>query len=338
MSQFSAKATWLVVLILFVLSFSTAACAQLKRELAPEKGRILYAAIKTPTDFVHATGVSYHSLSTGGTAPQTNLAMQIPLHTPLNYPCPAWTDDGRYIAFNDARNITILDTRENERREIEVDFDFLMPVVWSPDGTRLAFSGNPEVDPFTPAISTVWLMDLTTMTWRPLLECQRCFAPTWHPDGSLVAFVNLESDMIEILDINTGLTGGSFPVPNLTLSTYGEGALLSWSPTGDKIAFAAITIGGRKHVYILSLKSGEIRDLTPREERADSPTWSPSGRQILYRVVQEEEPPLPDEGPWLLNTSFVIRSLEQSGDFTLRSAQTSPILSCPNWLPQLDSR
>jgi dipeptidyl aminopeptidase/acylaminoacyl peptidase len=307
----------------------------------PEEGWILYAALATPTDFVHSERIVFQRTSTSGdTAVQPEIPVRTPLSShigPLYPPCPDWTEDGRFVAFNDGRNITIFDTRENELQEIEVDFDFLPTVVWSPDQTKLAFSGNSEAGPSTSAISSIWLADLRKMSWQPLVECENCVGPTWHPDGSRIAYANRETDSIEVFDLRAGNIIDTFRVTGFTFSTYGEGQgpLLAWSPQGNRIAFSANHPDyNAQHIFLLNLETGDIDDLTWGEEQADSPTWSPSGEQLLYRVVRAEEPPLPSEGPWKLDTSFVIRSVDERNRMrVLLSEHTSPIISCPNWLP-----
>lgn len=344
--RYSLKVVLIVAWILFlILSSLTAACRQLlDRELVPEEGRVLYGALQTRTDFIGANQITFHTISS---SESTVEQLEVPVQNPLsslpgvsNPPCPDWTQDGRYVAFNDGRNITVFDVREDSLREIEVDFDLLSTVVWSPDQTRLAYSGDSRVGPSNAVISTIWLADLRTKTWRRLVKCQYCVGPAWHPDGSLIAYANGDSDSIEIFDIRAGNISETFPVARSAFSTsnLGQGSLLAWSPQGDQIAFSAQHPDiDEQHVFVLTLETGEIDDLTPHEERADSPTWSPSGEQILYRTVRSHEPPLPSEEPWLLDTSFVIRSLYEPGDQNLLSAQTSPILTCPNWLsPESD--
>lgn len=329
---------------MFALSSLTVACNQLlERELVPEGGRILYAALETPTDFVHSDRIAFHGISTSGNV-DTVVQLEIPVQTSLGTlpgvlypPCPDWTEGGRYVAFNDGRNITIFDTGEDELRELHIDFDFLSTVVWSPDQTRIAFNGNPEVGSSTNVISTIWLADLRTISWRPLVECENCVGPTWHPDGTRIAYVNRKSEDIEVFDVRAGQITNAFGVSGFTFSTYavGQGPLLAWSPQGDQIAFSAQHPDiDAQHIFLLDVKTGEIDDLTGHEEQADSPTWSPSGEQVLYRVVRREEPPLPSEEPWRLNTSLVIKSAEaRSRALVFLSEQTSPILTCPNWLP-----
>lgn len=327
---------------MFVLCSLTVACNQLlERELVPEGGRILYAALETPTGFVRSDRITFQGISTSGDA-EAVVQLEIPVQTSLstvpgvfNPPCPDWTQDGRYVAFNEGRNIIVFDAREEELIEFELEFDFLSMVVWSPDQIRLAFSGNQLVD--STGVSTVWLADLRTMSWQSLVDCRSCTDPAWHPDGSLIAYVNHETDGIEVFDLSAGHVIDTFPIARSAFSTsdLGQGPLLAWSPQGDRIALSAQHPDtDRQHIFILTLETRELRNMTPLEERADSPTWSPSGEQLLYRVVRPEEPPLPSEESWQLDTSFVITSVEERNrTLVLLSEQTSPILTCPNWLP-----
>jgi Tol biopolymer transport system component len=54
----------------------------------------------------------------------------------------------------------------------------------------------------------------------------------------------------------------------------------AWSPDGSSIAIAANGADRRPLVFILSLSSGEVRQLTDHLSRA--PVWSPDGGRIAF--------------------------------------------------------
>ena len=144
---------------------------------------------------------------------------------------------------------------------------------WSPDGTRLAFSGS----------CGVYVMDADGSNRRQI-SGQRPDFIDWSPQGDLVAFASQLTDVNEregihfiyIIDVNGASeerTAGAATTPNFT-----------WSPDGSQIAYSART----PHSVLPSLGivstdgSQQINLFLGDEISIDWPSWSPDGTLIVY--------------------------------------------------------
>jgi WD40 repeat protein len=60
---------------------------------------------------------------------------------------------------------------------------------------------------------------------------------------------------------------------------------LAWSPSGDQLAFMGAMDGPSSDLYVYSLASGEITQLTDGPSQGIRPTWSPDGETIVHAGV-----------------------------------------------------
>jgi Tol biopolymer transport system component len=140
------------------------------------------------------------------------------------------------------------------------------PPVWSPDGTRIAFTS------FRDGQQEVYVMQadgsqqtrLTTSTrWAEI--------PTWSPDGTRLAYA--QNGEIVLYDLTTATSTA------ITARQAGERAYNEpvWSPDGTQVAFWQAPIGAGA-VFLADLTSGQITRLTD----GIRPRWSPDGTTILF--------------------------------------------------------
>ena len=102
---------------------------------------------------------------------------------------PAWSPDGRSIAFQGYRDgtwriWTVAPDGTGAAAITSGPFDDREPH-WSPDGTRIAFSSDRSGN------YDIWMLDVksrqvTQVTKNPAND----FTPTWSPDGKEIAFVS----------------------------------------------------------------------------------------------------------------------------------------------------
>jgi Tol biopolymer transport system component len=58
----------------------------------------------------------------------------------------------------------------------------------------------------------------------------------------------------------------------------------AWSPNGAAIAFThRPERGGNREIFVLTLKTGNLRRLTRTKADESLPQWSPDGRRIVYQ-------------------------------------------------------
>ena len=157
---------------------------------------------------------------------------------------------------------------------------------WSPDARRLVFAsdkdglgrGNTEIYTANPDGS-----DIQRITNNSEIDT----SPTFSPNGREVAFISTRAGGQHLYKMGVDGT-------NLRRLRV-EGTQIdspSWNPNpqiSDLIAYAASEGGNRFQVFVYSLTTGRSVKLTSGYGRADSPSWSPDGRQIVFEAQQANE-------------------------------------------------
>jgi len=174
---------------------------------------------------------------------------------------------------------------------------------WSPDGRQIAFlfsrhqiSDNP-LDPLASADDHRWpalfVMDADGNNVHKIRSLHLPVVSIgWSPDGKTLAVTAKSAPMERS---GTALAkepgqgrGGIYVLPVTGDGTIrlviGGGSDPSWSPDGTNIAYSANRDkdGGKSSIFIAKADgSGEIR-LTEKKYSARSPAWSPDGKTIAF--------------------------------------------------------
>jgi TolB protein len=188
----------------------------------------------------------------------------------------SWSPDARSIAYTSfvrgAPNIFVSHIYQGTRDELTRDSGNNTLPVWSPDGTRIAFSstrdhsGNTEI-----YVMNADGSNLRRLTNNPAIDT----TPTWSPNGTQIAFVSDRRGPPQIWVMSAdGL--GQQPLT----SEYSDRP--TWSPAPyNEIAFAART-GPGQDIKILDLATREVRQLTFGEGTNESPAFAPNGRHLAF--------------------------------------------------------
>lgn len=188
---------------------------------------------------------------------------------------PAWSADGREIAFARGHVMTNIDIYVmaadggGERRLTEHPERDEQPA-WSPDGGTIAFLSHRDGD------VAIWLMDPDGGNKRKLALGRE---PAWSPDGNHIAFTSGQydgNDEIYLIDAD-----GSNLRRLTTDSHYDWHA--AWSPEGRRLAFNSERFGGEE-LMLADVESGrQVRVTVAKHTFEQDPVWSPDGRALAYQ-------------------------------------------------------
>lgn len=147
---------------------------------------------------------------------------------------------------------------------------------FSPDGERIAFRSSRDGGGlFTMARTGEGVRRLATQGYRP----------TWSPDGRQVAFTS------ENVELNPGNSVGTSDLWIVNADGHGEprklntgdAILASWSPHGDRIAFAhRLGLPAQGDIWTISPNGGKPIPVTTDLARDWSPAWSSDGRYVYF--------------------------------------------------------
>jgi uncharacterized repeat protein (TIGR01451 family) len=194
---------------------------------------------------------------------------------------------------------------------------------WSPDGTRLAFFGEPGISDLSSVYSQgngVWVVDVVdAQAQEPwlLIAQDHIKNIVWSPDGSKLAFEvgppNIAHEVV-VVDSRDGQTISRFPgeqpawspdSKKLVIKSCGsecglwlvnldgsDGQQLTfvesdsypaWSPAGEYLAFASERDQDWE-IYLLRLADGELQRLTRRPGTDTTPVFGPCGQNLYLRT------------------------------------------------------
>jgi TolB protein len=190
---------------------------------------------------------------------------------------PAWSSDGRAIAYTSHRPTPLLFISfiyQGILQNPTKGPDSYYTPAFSPDGKQIAYASNRDGNP------EIYVMNIDgtnsrRLTNHPAYE----IAPTWSPNGTQIAFTSDRATpgQAQIYLMNADGTG----VRRIsTGESYADRA--TWSPAPyNEIAFTARNAGGFD-IKAYDLVTNQTRQLTFGEGANESPSYSPNGRHIAF--------------------------------------------------------
>jgi Tol biopolymer transport system component len=168
---------------------------------------------------------------------------------------------------------------------------------WSPDGRHLAFTRNEDVGEYTTfSDDDVFVMDADGDSVRQLTperDSVHSGQPAWSPDGRRIAFVRGTSVPSAIIvrpgDLVVMNSDGS---DERRLTRGWLDARPAWSPDGRAIVFTrAKSFSSSRGVWVIGADGGNPRQLTQTADSLDAaPVWSPDGTRIAFVRLTRESP------------------------------------------------
>lgn len=194
--------------------------------------------------------------------------------------------DGSRLAFVSSRDgdyeVYVVDYGGDEPTNLTGHPDYDIVGAWSPDGRRFAFMSTRGFElggddgPFPGHVYVVGIdgSGLRQVTRSPLTSS---LGPTdWSPDGRWLTIARESDGQLDVflLDVESGVERRVTSEPS---SEYAA----TFSNDGTRLAFHAEDgVGSR--IVVTALDGTERRPLTPADEVAYSPTWSPDDGWLLY--------------------------------------------------------
>ena len=195
---------------------------------------------------------------------------------------PAWSPDGRWLAFvsdrTDTRQVYRIDPRGGEAEALTDAPDGVNGFRWSPDGASIAYSAT---DPKGDAIK--------------------------ERDTKYGEFTIVDQDHrmthLHLLDLDTRrsrqLTQGPFVVGGF-----------SWSPDGRRIAFdhrvnSDPSNGGTANISVVTVADGRVQPIVTLEGPDSNPVWSPDGSSIAFETTLAN--------PWFYYANTMIATVPAAG-------------------------
>ena len=213
---------------------------------------------------------------------------------PGSHSSPAWSPDGRHLAFvsdrgEDGSQVWVLPMVGGEAKQVTCGKGGAGTPVWSPDGTRIAFSRSVKVSPHLKGAqadpSHRELYGLPNEHSKARVETGLLFRhwDHWREMGrSHVFIVDLVSGEME------DVTPGDADVPPISL---GGAQDFVFSPKGDEIAFVrnpdrVVARSTNNSVFVQRLagikRKGRAVKVSNSRACDSDPLYSPDGRYLAY--------------------------------------------------------
>lgn len=197
-------------------------------------------------------------------------------HGPGNDMKPAWSPDGRQIAFFSDRDgqseIYVIDADGQSLRRLTSSPGGDENPAWSPDGRQLVFNSDRD------GAKNLWLMTRDGSAQRRLTNYRigKATIPAWSPDGDWIAFTsNIR------LGWRVSLIDRQGRHERVLASERGD-CRPAWSPDGRQIAFVSQRSDGKGDIWVVSPDGQHLRQVTTDPALYDyHPAWSPDGRRLV---------------------------------------------------------
>lgn len=244
--------------------------------LTGEKG-IFSTRLAFVTQMTASDGKKRYALQVSdadGANPRTVLQSTQPIMS------PSWAPDGEQISYvsfeNGNSEIFVQQMRSGQRKSVAAFQGINSAPAWSPDSKKLAVTlsrhGNPEI----------YVMDVASGEMLRITNNSQAIdtEAVWAPDGKSIYFTSDRGGRPQIYKVPSN--GGR--AERITFEG-GYNASPDISPDGRYLAMVHGS-GGKFHIAVQDLRSGSLQVLTDGG-RAESPSFAPNGRMILYATEQK---------------------------------------------------
>ena len=251
-------------------------------------GAVLYAYAKAPegTRIAFESGRRLHGGLTEIFIMDADGKNEHPLFVvpPHNDQYPAWSPDGRKMAFTSQRDggqgIWLVTLNSDRPLGAEAGKPFQLTsspgldqyAAWSPDGKKIAFQSNRDKN------WEIYVIDADGTRKRRLTNHRASDnTPAWSPDGREIAFVSARDGNLEVYVMDRSGNNQH----NITNHAFTD-TNPSWAPSGNKITFSSYR-DDSEEIYVMDADGKNQRNITNHPSADSNPSWSPSGSTIAFQ-------------------------------------------------------
>jgi Tol biopolymer transport system component len=189
---------------------------------------------------------------------------------------PAWSPDGRLLAFASKRSgtfdIYLMNSDGSGSRALtSTSADDANPT-WSPDGRSIAFDRGGSGRLYVMKADGTGVRRITDDTADET-------DPAWSPRGNWIAYVR-KTPGTDAQELWLVRPDGSGRRQLTSLGATSESP--AWSPDGKRVAFSSTGGGLNYQIYSVDIDGKGIRKLTRSSVDAFEPAWSPNGQTIAF--------------------------------------------------------
>lgn len=197
---------------------------------------------------------------------------------------PAWSPDGRMIAFSSHRSgnsdVWLLDTSSTDPqatlRNLTNDPAWDYSPTWSPSGQSIAFvserDGDPEIFAQNLAGDTAIQLTFNNETDR---------LPAWSPDGKYIAFAAVRNGVEKIYRVRPDGTDEQVVTPHPL-----KGTAPAWSPDSQQLAFIGWDQENQPGIYLIGPQVADLQQVYQAESWMGALHWSADGQWLTFTSWQ----------------------------------------------------